>query len=95
MQIFCGKDKYSVFEQEDFICVVWVIFDILLYLWIMINFQKSLFNMGEDSFFECILVWCKGGFVVWVFDNVKDRIDFFGFNIIGFDYMEVIEDGKI
>lgn len=94
IQTLCGKDKYSATEQEDLIRAVRAILDTPLHLRSMSNLQKSLPNMGANSLFECLSVWCKGGPSAWVFDNPKDEIDLNGAKIIGFDYTEVIEDGK-
>lgn len=94
LQTLCGKEKYAATEQEDLIRAVRAILDTPVHLRTMTNLQKSLPNMGENSLFECISVWCKGGPFAWVFDNPKDNIDFSGSNIIGFDYTEVIEDSK-
>jgi type IV secretion system protein VirB4 len=94
MQTLCGKDKYTATEQEDLIRAVRAILDTPHHLRTMTNLQKSLPNMGQDSLYDCLSIWCKGGPSEWVFDNPRDVIDFSGSNSIGFDYTEVIEDAK-
>lgn len=94
VQTLCGKDKYSATEQEDLIRAVRAILDTPRHLRTLSNLRKSLPNMGEGSLYEALSVWCQGGPSAWVFDNPSDNIEFGSANIIGFDYTEVIEDGR-
>jgi type IV secretion system protein VirB4 len=94
IETLCGKEKYSPSEQDDLIRAVRAILDTPMHLRTMTNLQKSLPNMGENSLFEALSIWCKGGPAAWVFDNPSDNINLEGANIIGFDYTEVIEDSK-
>ncbi|MFV0679067.1 VirB4 family type IV secretion/conjugal transfer ATPase [Ottowia sp.] len=94
MQTLCGKGKYSATEQEDLIRAVRAILDTPLHLRTMTNLRKSLPNMGENSLYEALSIWCQDGPSAWVFDNPSDSIEFGNANIIGFDYTEVIEDSK-
>ena len=94
LQTLCGKDKYSAPEMDDLIRAVRAILDTPVHLRTMTNLRKSLPNMGDNSLYECLSVWCQGGPSAWVFDNPRDNIDLSGAKIIGFDYTEVIEDSK-
>ncbi len=94
LQTLCGKERYTASEQDDMIRAVRSMLDTPMHLRTMTNLRKSLTNMGENSLYDSLSVWCQGGPAGWVFDNPRDVIDFGQANIIGFDYTEVIEDSK-
>lgn len=95
IKVLVGKCEYSVCEEEDIYCVVESMFDMLMYLCSMINFQKSLFNMGDDGFYVCMCCWILGNLLGWVFDNFVDIVDLSRVNIIGFDYIDIIDNFEV
>jgi len=54
--------------------------------------RQNLPKAGENSLFERLGRWCKGGALGWVFDEADDRLtDLMGATAIGFDTTEFLD----
>ena len=59
LQTLCGKEKYSAPEMDDLIRAVRAMLDTPVHLRTMTNLRKSFPNLGDNSLYECLSVWCQ------------------------------------
>ncbi|MBO9789111.1 VirB4 family type IV secretion/conjugal transfer ATPase [Xanthomonas phaseoli] len=95
IKVLGGKSEYSSREEEDIFRAVEGMLDTPMHLRSMSNFRKSLPNMGDDGLYARLRRWTAGNSLGWVFDNPLDTIDLQKASIIGFDYMDMIDNAEV